>query len=166
MMSNTRHRTVASVLALALASVTVFAGASVGSADSMVAVSVAYIGLTVVSILRPAVLVAQLFVGVGLCVRAVGGLSNVEVGTVAPLLMCVVLAAEVTAAAGRGLGPVVRDPWPDIMRGTVAAAVAGVVFAVVGLAGQAAGPAGLAGTAIAAGGCAVGALAIAAAARS
>ena len=130
-------------VALFTAVLTGGAAASIGGSPEHVAGAVVYVMAAALALLAPGALVVQVIGGLLLVGGLMHGRDWAGALALAPLVIAVVVTAELLALAGRMDAPFVRPPGADLRRAGAAAGIAGIVYAAVVLAGILPAPSGI-----------------------
>lgn len=146
-----RRRTATAVIltaAIAAAYVVVL-----GSAPRFWVLAAGYLAAALLALTSPHAIAGQVTVGIALAWSLLPGREGVETFAIVPVILAVVITAELLALTAR-LGMVVpRDPGPDLRRLAIAVALATFVSVATLAIGLLPGPGGVAATAMAAGAC-------------
>lgn len=126
-----------------------------GSAPGYWVLAAGYLAAALLALTSPQAIAGQVAIGIALAWSLLPGRAGTEAFVILPVIVAVVMTAELLALTGR-LGMVVaRDPGPDLRRLTAALTLTVVTSGATLAIGLLPGPGGLTATAVAAGACLV-----------
>lgn len=146
------RRRVATAVVLTAAITAIYVGV-LGGAPRYWVLSAGYLAAALLALTSPQAIAGQVAIGIALAWSLLPGREGTEAFVILPVIVAVVMTAELLAMAAR-LGMIVaRDPRPDIRRLAIAVTLAALTSVATLAIGLLPGPGGLAATAIAAGAC-------------